>query len=293
MNYRLSLIAILTLCSFGSVLPSHSQALIPHSIKLNFANVEAQALALARDAAQLAQFQQFDQALSRAKLAVQLSPQSYQTQAILGSVHLRREEYNLAIVAFRNAINLKKDNASIYFSLGAAYLRNTNYTQAINSIKQGLALAPKSPAALFDLGNAYFLLKRYDEAIAEYNNVLKLENKFWAATNNIGLVEYERGNVEIAIKKWEPAIAQGVATEQQTAEAQLALGTAIYIRGDRQRGLKKAEEALKIDVRYGRIEFLKENLWGDRLLADAKVILAVPIIRNLIEQSKIPTARRP
>lgn len=298
MNYRRPLTAALVTLSYGFALVNaletvEAQALIPHTIKLNFGNVEAQALSLARDAAQLAQFQQYDLALSRARLAVQLSPQSYQTQAVLGSIYLRTDEYPKAIAALTNALNLKKDNASIFFSLGAAYLRNSNYQLAIDKIKQGLALAPKSPTALFDLGNAYFLTKRYDEAISEFNNVLKLEDKFWAATNNIGLVEYERGNVDVAIKKWEQAIAQGETIEDKAAEARLALGTAFYIKGDRPKGLKMAEEALKIDVRYGKPEFLKENLWGDKLLADAKTILAIPVLKTLVEQSNIPLTKTP
>jgi tetratricopeptide (TPR) repeat protein len=299
-NYRLPLTAALATLSYGFALlndvviaPVHAQALIPHTIKLNFGNVEEQALSLARDAAQLAQFQQYDLALSRARLAVQLSPQSYQTQAVLGSVYLRTEEYPKAIASLTNALNLKKDNASIFFTLGAAYLRNTNYQLAIDKIKQGLAIAPKSPTAIFDLGNAYFLTKRYDEAIAEFNNVLKLESKFWAATNNIGLVEYERGNIDTAIKKWEESIIQGETIEDKAAEARLALGTAFYTKGDRIKGLKMAEEALKIDVRYGKPEFLKENLWGDKLLADAKVILAAPTLKTLVDQSKIPTTKTP
>ncbi len=298
MNYCRPLTAALATLSYGFALlntkvPVTAQALIPHTIKLNFGNVEAQALALARDAAQLAQFQQYDLALSRARLAVQLSPQSFQTQAVLGSIYLRTEEYPKAIAALTNALNLKKDNASIFFSLGAAYLRNSNYKLAIDKLKQGLVLTPKSPIAIFDLGNAYFLTKRYDEAIAEFNNVLKLEDKFWAATNNIGLVEYERGNIEVAIKKWEEAISKGETVEDKAAEARLALGTAIYIRGDRAKGLKMAEDALKIDVRYGKLEFLKENLWGDKLLADAKTILANPALKTLVDQSNIPLTKTP
>ena len=61
---------------------------------------------------------------------------------------------------------------------------------------------------MFDLGNAYFLTKRYDEAVTIYNDVLVLDTKFWAATNNIGLVEYERGNVDQAIAKWQNSLKQ-------------------------------------------------------------------------------------
>ncbi len=292
-SYRLFLAAVLATLTCGIVVkssttPVNAQALIPHTVKLNFGNLEEQALSLAKDAAQLAQFEQYDMALARARLAVQLAPKSYQAQAILGTLYLRKEEYPKAIASLSTAANLKKDNSAILFSLGSAYVRNGDYQLAIQKIKQGLALTPKEPSALFDLGNAYFLTKRYEDAVAEYNNVIKIEPKFWAATNNIGLVEYERGNPDLAAKKWQEAIVQAELTEDKAAEAKLALAVATYTKGDRAQGIKLGESALKIDPRYGKLSFLKENLWGDKLLADTKVILEVPMLKELVDKSVTP-----
>jgi tetratricopeptide (TPR) repeat protein len=149
----------------------NAQALVPHAIKLNFGNLEEQGIALARDAAQLAQFEQYDLALPRARLAVQLAPQAYQTQAVLGSLYLRKEDYAKAIASLNTAHNLKKDNPAILFSLGSAHLRKGDYNNAIQKIKQGLAIAPQEPTAIFDLGNAYYMSKRYDEAVVEFTRV--------------------------------------------------------------------------------------------------------------------------
>jgi len=293
LSHRFHLAAIFAVLTCGIVTEVtqplvSAQALIPHTVKLNFGNLEEQALSLAKDAAQLAQFEQYDMALSRARLAVQLAPQSYQAQAVLGTLYLRKEEYPKAIASLNNAANLKKDNPAILFSLGSAYVRNGDYQLAIQKLKQGLALAPKETTALFDLGNAYFLTKRYDEAVAEYNTAIKLEPKFWAATNNIGLVEYEKGNVDTAIKKWQEAIAQAELTDDKAAESKLALAVATYVKGDRAQGIKLGETALKIDPRYGKLSFLKENLWGDKLLGDAKLILEVPTLKELVEKSVTP-----
>jgi hypothetical protein len=38
--------------------------------------------------------------------------------------------------------------------------------------------------------------------------------------------------------------------------------------------------ALRIDSRYANLDFLKENLWGDRLLADTKKFLEIPEIKS-------------
>jgi hypothetical protein len=46
------------------------------------------------------------------------------------------------------------------------------------------------------------------------------------------------------------------------------------------------EAALRIDERYGDLKFLKENLWGDRLLSDTKKFLEVPRIQAMIARSQ-------
>lgn len=280
--------------TLGSGLGVRAQAVLPPAGRLNFSNLEQQALALSRDASQLLRFGQTDLALPRARLAVQLAPKSFQTHAVLGSVYLRQEEYGKAINHLQIAHSLNKTNPSILFSLGAAYLRDGNYNKAIEVLNQGLALPTQEfPInARFDLGNAYFLAKRYEEAIAEYQKVLGKEKNFWAATNNIALVEYERDNVDRAINLWQEAIKQAIASEDTAAEPRLALGVALFMRGEEAKGLQLGEEALKEDPRYGQLEFLRENLWGDKLLSHARRVLSNPRLQELIRTSNVSTKPR-
>lgn len=292
MRYRVWLLTILAAVGVGAS-PLNAQALLHQTTKINFGNLEEQALGLAREAAQLAQFEQYDLALPRARLAAQLAPKAFQTQGILGSIYLRKEQYSEAIASLSLAHKLKKDEPTILFSLGAAYLRNKSYPEAISTLKQGLVLEPKSATAMFDLGNAYFLTKRYNEAVTIYKDVLTLDNKFWAATNNIGLVEYERGNIEQAIAKWQESLKQAEKIEFLAAEPTLALATAFYRKGDQAKAIQLGVEAMKIDPRYGKIPHLVENLWGDQLINDVKVILAHPQVKTIIEESDLATRQVP
>jgi tetratricopeptide (TPR) repeat protein len=291
-RYRIWLLAILASVSVGAS-PIRAQALLPHTTRINFGNLEEQALNLAREAAQLAQFEQYELALPRARLAVQLAPKAFQTQGILGSIYLRKERYDEAIASLTLAHQLKKDEPTILFSLGAAYLRNKNYPEAISNLKQGLTIDPKAATAMFDLGNAYFLTKRYDEAVTIYNDVLVIDTKFWAATNNIGLVEYERGNVDQAITKWQTSLKQAEKVEFLAAEPTLALATAFYRKGDRDKAIQLGVEAMKIDPRYGKISYLVENLWGDRLIADVKIVLSHPQVKQILDESDLATRQVP
>jgi tetratricopeptide (TPR) repeat protein len=86
------------------------------------------------------------------------------------------------------------------------------------------------------------------------------------------------GEVETAINYWRNAIK----INSNFAEAHLALGVALYAKGDKEAGLKSAETALKLDKRFGKIEFLKENNWGDKLIKDSQEFLNNPRIKGLI-----------
>jgi tetratricopeptide (TPR) repeat protein len=212
---------------------------------------------------------------------------------MLGNIYLSKEKYDEAISALKLANSLRPNEPAILFTLGSAYLRKGLHSDAIRTLEQGLAIAPNSTSALFDLGNAFFLTKRYSEAIAKYNRVLELDKKFWAATNNIGLVEYEQGNKERAIKLWEESLVQAGQIEFAAAEPTLALAVAHYSLGNKEKGLKLAEEAMKIDPRYGKIPHLIENLWGEKLIADTRPILEQPRIKRLIEEGeKLQPVRR-
>lgn len=74
---KTGLISLLVVCSLW-YLPSsaNAQALIPHTLQLDAAKLEKQGLSLAQEAASLGQFQQYELALPRARLASQLAPKN-------------------------------------------------------------------------------------------------------------------------------------------------------------------------------------------------------------------------
>jgi tetratricopeptide (TPR) repeat protein len=88
------------------------------------------------------------------------------------------------------------------------------------------------------------------------------------------------GDVDGAIKRWE----QAIAIDDKAAESMLALAVALYGKGDQAKGLSMGEAALKLDKRYATVEYLKENLWGDRLIADTQKLLATPEMKAALDK---------
>ncbi|MFM2062770.1 MAG: hypothetical protein RLZZ507_2440 [Cyanobacteriota bacterium] len=277
---HLRLISLLVVCGLWNMPSSvHAQALIPYTVQIDAAKLEQQGLSLAQQAAQLAQFQQIDSALPRARLATQLAPKNDKVWLLLGGLHLQTKEFDAAIAALTKAQTLNPKNPDILFALGSANFQRENFQASAAHYQAGLKLKPNDPEGLFDLGNAYYMLGRLPEAIAQYNQAVSQDKKFWPAINNIGLIKYEQGDVQGAIKQWQDA----VAIDKKAAEPLLALAVALYTKGDIQQGLAMGEAAIRIDQRYADLDFLKQNLWGTRLLLDTKKFLELPRMQSALD----------
>ncbi len=279
------LMSLVVVCSlWGMPKAAHAQALLPHTLQLDASKLEKQGLSLAQEAAQLSQFQQFDLALPRARLASQLAPKNDKVWFLLGGLHLQNKEFDAALAALKKAQTLNPKNADVLFAMGSANFQQQKYQLAVANYQAGLKLKPKDADALFDLGNAYYMMGRLPDAIAQYNKAVSFDQKFWPAINNTGLIQYEQGDTQNAIKQWQRA----VSLDKQAAEPLLALAVALYTKGDRQQGLAMGEAALRIDQRYGDLDFLKQNLWGERLLSDTKKFLELPRIQAALQQRESP-----
>jgi tetratricopeptide (TPR) repeat protein len=165
--------------------------------------------------------------------------------------------------------------------MGSAHFQQGNYSAAIGSLQAGLRLKPNDAEGLFDLGNAYYKIGRLPDAVATYNKAIAQPSwEKWPAINNIGLIKYEQGDVDEAIKQWQAALA----IEKQAAEPQMAMAVALYSQGKQEQAFKMGETALRSDGRYGDLDFLKLNLWGNRLLGDTKKFLETPRMQAALQQ---------
>lgn len=282
--------ALVSASLLGFAQPTFGQALTPHVLELDPIRMEQQGLLLAQEAVQLAQFQQYDLALTRAQLASQLAPDTPQVWLLLGRLHLQMQDLDASISAILKARALDPEDPAALFDLGSVYFRLGEYEKAAESIEAGLEQAPGIPGALFDLGNSYFMLGRSDDAIAQYEEAVELDDTFWPAVNNIGLVLYEEGDVDGALQYWRQA---AEITEQQEAEPLLAIAVALYAEGDQVQAISTGAAALEIDNRYADLDFLQENLWGDRLLADTRMFLNLPPIQETLARLGSPTLVEP
>ena len=277
---RPALVALLTLSGCGwTARAVDAQALLPYTLPLDEERLTSTGLTLAQEAAQLAQFQQYDEALARNQLAAQLAPRDPQLLTLMGSLHLQVGDSAAAVTALESANALSDDDAIIWFTLGSAYFSEAKYSQAANALEKGVALEPGNPGAHFDLGNAYYKLNRYQKAIEEYETAISFDELFWPAINNIGLVLYEMGELEPAIEQWE----RSLSVSDDEPEPTLAIAVARYAANvNRPAAIESATAALERDSRYADLEFLAENLWGNRLLSATETMFGTPGLQEVL-----------
>lgn len=242
----------------------------------------SQGLQLANDAIQLSQFGQIEEALRRAELAAQMAPNRPEILTVLGSLELQANDFAAATTTLEAARRLEPTNADILLTLGAAYVRQGSYFAALDALRAGLVQRPDSLQGLFDLGNAHLMLRDYDAARQAYDDSLALNPEFWPSINNLGLLEYELGNLEAAAEQF----AAASVIDPEAAEPYLGEATARFALGDRDRAIALAQQALTLDFTYGEIQTLRDNLWGEAIIRDVRILLAEEPVQQAFLQAK-------
>jgi cytochrome c-type biogenesis protein CcmH/NrfG len=267
--------------TLGWTMAVRSQGLVPYTPKQSSQYLEQTGKQLLDSAKNLIAFQQYEQAISRISLSTQLAPKNHQAWYFLGTLYVQTQKYDRAVEALKTGLALKPQDADTMFMLGSAYFQKGDRQQAIDILQAGLKLKPDHTNALFDLGNAYYTGKQYNQAVAQYQKAVAKDPKFWPAINNIGLVKYESGDIEGAIQAWDRSIALED-PKAKAAEPRLAKAVALYVRGKSAEAYELLSAAMKIDTRYASVPYLKENLWGDKLLNDARRLIQSPKGRDAI-----------
>jgi tetratricopeptide (TPR) repeat protein len=210
--------------------------------------------------------------------AIELEPNNSQLYSNRGFAYFFSQDYQRAIADFSSAIKLEPNNAQLYSNRGNIYSNSGDYQNAIADANKVISLQPDNANAYFARGVIYQKQGNYNAALADYNLALTKDKNYWVAINNIGFIKYEKGNVDEAIQQWQKSIA----IAPKAAESQLALAIALYSKGEQAQGIEMAKKALKIDNNLGKLDYLKKNLWGDRILSDTQKLFQEEAIQAML-----------
>ncbi len=170
-----------------------------------------------------------------------------------GLVWYGQAEYNRAIESFTKVLEMApygEENYKVHYNRGMAYYKNRDNEKAIYDFTKTIEMAPaKNKEIVYfsfkSRGDAWQAQKEYPNAIKDYNKALELfpqheavkhvyEGRAWAALN---------------MEKYDHAIADftsALSIDGKLAHSYYGRGLAWHKKGDPQRAMQDAKEAVKL-----------------------------------------------
>ncbi|MFN9401786.1 MAG: tetratricopeptide repeat protein [Dolichospermum sp.] len=212
--------------------------------------------------------------------AIKFNPNYAQAYIVRGIAKAQSGDNQGAIADFNEVIKINPNDAYAYYFRGNVRNELGDKQGAIDDYNQAIKFNPNNADAYINRGIIYHKQGNYTAATSDYNQAVAKNANSLAAVNNIGLIKYEQGDKETAIKQWQ----QAMKINNQLAEPILALAVALYGKGEEQQAYQLAETALKLDKNFADTNFLKKNLWGDKIIADTQKLLSTPKMKTLLSQ---------
>ena len=277
--------AALALPLAGAVLSETpaARAIVPYVYLPKSGELQEAGLGIAQAAARLLRLGQAEDAARLAELTVRLLPSDPRGWILLAEARLRSGDPDQALKALSRAKQLDPGNAGIWFAEGSLALRKNRPAEAIPLLRRGLQLDPRNAGAYFDLGNAQLLLNQPALALQSFERASQLRPNFWEAINNQGLVLFEAGRPDDALQRWR----QVLQIKPDAAETSLAMAAALNGRSpqDQQEATRLAQKALADEPNYVLDTYRKEQLWGERLRAATRTLLARPELKATVDRA--------
>ncbi|MEG4806398.1 tetratricopeptide repeat protein [Microcoleus sp. F8-D3] len=118
---------------------------------------------------------QFDEAVAAYKQAIELNPNFSWSYHSLGDVLQKLEKWEEAVAAYKKAVELNPDFSWSYHNLGDALLKLRRWEEAAAAYRCEIALNSDFAWSFCNLGDALTQLKQWDEAIATYLKAVEID----------------------------------------------------------------------------------------------------------------------
>jgi lipoprotein NlpI len=117
-----------------------------------------------------------------------------------------KNQYDLAIVDYTRAAELKQKDEDIYISRGFAWAFKGAHDKALADFNRAIELKPKNSTAYIGRGTALWSKGSYDKSIAAFDRVIKLDPKDATGYNGRGMALRDKGAYDKGIADFNRAI---------------------------------------------------------------------------------------
>ena len=126
------------------------------------------------------------QALALLTATLQRYPQSYSIYRAMGRTYVALEDYDEAVNAYRQSIQIRPESTESQFECGRVLLHQGETAAASKYFREATRLQPEFGEAHYYLGRCSEILGRDAEAIAAYRNAVRFQPELTAAYQSLG-----------------------------------------------------------------------------------------------------------
>jgi tetratricopeptide (TPR) repeat protein len=137
---------------------------------------------------------------------------NYMAHYNLGNLYNRREQFDLAITNYIEALAAEPAYADAHNNLAGLLLNLRRYDEAIQHYQEAVRLQPSS-VAWFNLANTFAEAARarhdtnlFAQSVSAFQKALQLDPNFYAAHNNFGSVWQDQNRDDLAIAEFQAAV---------------------------------------------------------------------------------------
>ncbi len=159
-----------------------------------------------------------------------------------GRYAIEREQKVEGISHLERAVQIYPDYFLAQLLLGTTYMDTRQWEKAERALRRTLEINPKSSAALFALGEVSLRQKKYADAERALQDGLKLDERSWQGHFALGRVYWGMGN----ISKAGPQVGRALQLKPDLAEGHLLAGNILLRVRQPENALVEFEEYLRL-----------------------------------------------
>ena len=143
-----------------------------------------------------------DEAISEARRALEMEPESADVLDTLGAALTRKGQLDEALAYLNAAAESKPMLPRLHYNLGNVFLEKGEVDEAIKQFETEVRIQPNFPEARNNLANALFRKGKPKEAQTHLDTALKLNPNYAEAHNNLAIALSQTGDIREAIAQW-------------------------------------------------------------------------------------------
>ncbi|HLN99776.1 MAG TPA: tetratricopeptide repeat protein [Pyrinomonadaceae bacterium] len=171
------------------------------------------------------------------------APAAAREELLRGRSALGRKSHAEAVEHLQKAVNIYPDFYEAQLLLGTAFVDEREWQKAEAAFARALELKAGSTTAMLSLGEVYWREKRFDEAEKTLLAGLKLDDKSWHGYFTLARLYWDQGNIHGA----GPAIGRTLQLKPDFAEAHLLAGNILLKIGQQERARIEYQEYLRLE----------------------------------------------